>query len=135
MATVLQDAGHRVVSTDLVDRGHGTPGRNFLHETELQAPCVVTNPPFKLADDFALHALRLGAQKVALLMRLAWLEGRARHERVFKDHPPSRVWTFSRRLTMWRADDPNPRDSGGTMAFAWFVWERGHTGPVLGWLA
>ena len=124
-----------VISTDLIDRGFGISGRDFLFEQELLAPNVVTNPPFKLVDEFVLHALHLGAEKVAIFMRLAWLEGRARHKLLWSKHPPVRVWTFCGRQTLCRGDDPNPKDKGGAIAFAWFVWERGFTGsPSLGWL-
>lgn len=122
-------AGHSVESTDLVDRGFGTPRIDFLMEQELLAPNVVTNPPFKMADDFARHALDLGAEKVALLLRINFLEGVTRRDVLQK---LSRVWVFSKRLTMTigRTDA-----KGGMIAYAWYVWDRAHTGkPELGWL-
>lgn len=133
---VLETAGIRCVATDLVDRGYGEARRDFLMERELLAPVIVTNPPFKLADDFALHALSLGPDKLCLFARLAWLEGRARHERLWSRHPPSRIWVFARRLTLWRGDDPHPQDKGGAIAFAWFVWDAAASGgrPSLGWI-
>lgn len=136
ISRVLESHGHEVVSTDLVDRGYGTARRDFLMERELPAPCIVTNPPFKLADEFVLHALDIGAETVCMFMRLAWLEGRARHARLWSKHPPARIWTFAARQTLWRGDDPNAQTTGGAIAFAWFVWTRGHSGaPALGWIA
>lgn len=136
ISMVLEAGGHNVHSTDLVDRGYGIPRRDFLMEHRLAAPAIVTNPPFKLVDEFVLHAFHLGAEKVAIFMRLAWLEGSARHMRLWSKHPPVRVWTFSKRQTLWRGDDPNARDSGGTICFGWFVFEAGYSGaPALGWLA
>lgn len=135
ISRVLVDQGYDVVSTDLIDRGYGLHRRDFLFEQDLLAGSIVTNPPFKLADEFVLHALHLGAVKVAIFMRTAWLEGRERHRRLWGPHPPIRVWQFSGRQTLWRGDDVNPGDRGGAIAFAWFVWERGYTGaPALGWL-
>ena len=48
MARVLEARGHRVVGTDLVDRGYGEAGRDFLAETQLRdgVTAVVTNPPY-----------------------------------------------------------------------------------------
>lgn len=137
ISRVLEAAGHDVLSTDLVDRGYGEAGRDFLMEHGATDRAVVTNPPFKLADAFALRALDLGAPMVCLFMRLAWLEGQARAEALWRPHPPARVWVFSARQTLWRGDRARPEDANtGAMAFAWFVWERGHTGaPALGWLA
>jgi hypothetical protein len=135
ISEVLIAAGHATVSTDLVDRGYSQAGRDFLFEQSLPAPAIVTNPPFKLADEFVLHALRLGASKVAMFMRLGWLEGSARRASLWAPHPPARIWVFSRRQTLWRGDDVSPQEKGGAIAFAWFVWERGHVGaPALGWL-
>jgi len=136
ISDVLTEAEYDVVSTDMVERGFGIGGRDFLFETKLEAPAVVTNPPFKLADEFVLHALYLGAEKCAFFMRTAWLEGRARHARLWSKHPPVRVWQFCGRQTLWRGDDPSPKDKGGAIAFAWFVWEAGYRGaPALGWLS
>lgn len=133
ISRVLQDAGHEVISTDLVDRGFGTGGVDFLLDHRTKADNVVTNPPFKFAEAFVHHALARSRRKVALLCRLAFLEGAARR-RMFLSTPLARVWVFSSRLSMSRAGEvAAPR--GGMIAFAWFVWEHGHAGPPqLGWL-
>lgn len=137
ISRVLEATGRDVLSTDLVDRGFGESGRDFLLEHGATDRAIVTNPPFHLADSFALHALRLGAPMVCLFMRLAWLEGQARAETLWRPHPPARVWVFSARQTLWRGDQARPEGaSNGAVAFAWFVWERGHIGdPALKWLA
>jgi hypothetical protein len=136
MARPIEAAGYRVVATDLVDRGYGQPGRDFLLEQLLPEGCgsVVTNPPFKLATQFVEHALDLGARKVVVLCRVAFLEGQARrlgiHQRL------SRVWIFSKRITLWHgemAEEDRPY-SHGAMAFAWFVYEREHRGAVVGFI-
>lgn len=135
MSQVLTDSGYIVHSTDLVDRGFGEARTDFLMETRLRAPNVVTNPPFKLSDEFALHALFLGARKIALFQRTAWLEGTKRHANLWSRFPPTHIWVFSSRVTLWRGDDPDPKDKGGVMSLAWFVWDRGFRGiPALGWL-
>lgn len=135
IGNVLTANGHTVIGTDLVARGYGEPRRDFLFERDLLAPAIITNPPFKLADEFVLHALSMGAEFVAMFMRLTWLEGRARHDSLWSKRPPARVHVFSQRLTLWRGDEVG-RDAGGTIAFAWFVWQRGHSGDTaLRWIA
>jgi hypothetical protein len=47
MSKVLEAAGHEVISTDLIDRGYGEGGRDFLMEWQPRAPNIVTNPPFR----------------------------------------------------------------------------------------
>lgn len=136
ISRVLEAAGHEVVSSDLVDRGYGVVRRDFLFESYLAAPAIVTSPPFKLADEFTIHALHLGAEKVAIFQRTAWLEGRKRHASLWGPLPPVRIWQFCGRQTLWRGDDADKKDKGGAIAFAWFVWERGYRGaPALGWLS
>lgn len=131
ISKVLEAAGHDVISTDLVARGYGHARIDFLMERQLLAPTIITNPPFKFAEAFLAKAVDLGAEKVALLCRLAWLEGAARRT-MFEATALTRVWVFSRRLHIAR---PDYTGKGGLIAFAWFIWERGHQGPpTLGWI-
>ena len=44
MSGVLEQAGNRVLSSDLYDRGYGEIGHDFL-ETNRRAPNIMTNPP------------------------------------------------------------------------------------------
>lgn len=135
ISQILADAGHSVVSTDLVDRGYGDSHIDFLMEWQPRAPNIVTNPPFKLATQFIEHALSLTTGKVVMLGRLAWLEGVERREKLYDGGPIARVHVFSKRLTMQRARQAEESDAGGMIAFAWFVWEKGYEGkPTLGWL-
>ncbi len=136
IAKVLVAAGYEVISTDLMDRGYGESEVDFLEQTKKRCGCIITNPPFVLDDDFALHALKLGVRKFALLCRLAWLEGVERYETLFALGKLARVWVFAARQTLWFGDDEFPETDGGMTAYAWFVFEHGHDGsPTLGWLA
>ena len=133
ISKVLEAAGHDVISSDLVDRGFGFPKRDFLMEWEAHVDNIVTNPPFKLAEQFAEHSLRHSRRKVAFLCRLAWLEGKERGK-MFASTPLAKVWVFSSRVQMTRAGKPM-LEGGGMIAFAWFVWDHEHKGPpILGWL-
>ena len=69
----FRGAGHDVIATDLVDYGleDSQPGIDFLmeHCAPEGAACIVTNPPFKLAPEFARHGLEL-CDTVILLLRV-----------------------------------------------------------------
>lgn len=140
MSRVLIDHGYRVHSTDLMHRGYGEGGHDFLRATALPDRgdadwSIVTNPPFNRAGKFASHALTLNPRKLCLFVRCSFLEGQRRGGSLFRDHPPARFWVFSTRQTLWRGGDPNARSEGGAMAFAWVVWERHHRGgPLIGWI-
>jgi hypothetical protein len=145
MSRVLEAAGHTVVSTDLIDRGYGEGDRDFLMEWTPLAPNIVTNPPFRWAKEFIERALLLtrprmlvrggSTRKVALFLRLAFLEGQDRG-RWLPTTPLARVWIMSRRVPIAKGRMPaKDEEGGGVIAFAWFVWEHGHKGPpTIGWL-
>lgn len=130
----LEAVGYDVVSTDLINRGYGTSNRDFLLDYQTTADNIVTNPPFKLANEFVAHALTRSRRKVAMLCRLAWLEGKERGK-MFQRTPLARVWVFSSRIPMLRNGDAMMAGGGGMIAFAWYVWDHEHSGPpTLGWL-
>lgn len=133
ISRVLEERGHIVYSSDLVARGYGEGRVDFLMEWKPRSPNIVTNPPFKNAEDFIRHSLRMTTGKVALLLRLGCLEGIERGK-IFRSSPLARVWVFSARVQLWR-NGIATSESGGMVAFAWFVWEHGYVGkPTLGWL-
>ena len=136
IANTLASHGHLVHASDIVDRGYtGVEVKDFLQYDHRLALSIVTNPPFKLADEFVLHAIKLEVEKIAIFQRTAWLEGARRYDTLWGPYRPARIWQFCKRQTLWRGDDPNPKQKGGTIAFAWFVWERSHSGaPLIGWL-
>lgn len=136
ISEVLKNSGSRVISTDLVDRGYGRSGVDFLSfSPRFKFDHVVTNPPFTCCLEFAERALSHRPKKVALLMRLLWLEGKTRRK-FFETSGLSRVLVSSGRLNVSRnGEDFGDGGEGGMVAFAWYVWERGHRGPpTLGWI-
>jgi hypothetical protein len=132
IARVLRSAGHEVWSTDLVDYrspDQDQAGIDFLLEhgsTPYFIGSIVTNPPFKLADQFVRHALLL-CPRVYMLLRLAFLES-TRRTAILESGWLARVHVFRNRLPMMhRAGWNGPRASSAT-PFAWFVWDRDHRG-------
>lgn len=149
MSNILSDRCRGpVISTDLYDYGFGTHGVDFLQSDRAtwrflsgSKPLtnIITNPPFTHGEDFVLHAMSLRPKKMAMLLRLAWLEGQWRRDNIFRALPLKKVWVFSKRLSMDRGGKvklgPNGKKNGGMIAFAWYVFEEGHVGdPALGWL-
>jgi len=139
ISKVLIKHGHDIWSSDLYDWGysHGETGRDFLSCELLVVDAVITNPPFKVAQDFAMTALaatRARMGKVALLNRIAWLESDRRRE-MFTSTPLSRVWVFSKRLPMMHRHGWEGRRTTSMIGFAWFVWDHryeGRTSPGCG---
>ncbi len=85
----LQEFGHKVRGTDLVDRGYGEGGVDFLTCKEAMGNNIITNPPYKLALEFCQHALEIlpVGGKLAMFLKLTFLEGKKR-KNFFKRTPP-----------------------------------------------
>jgi hypothetical protein len=127
---VLRAHGHEVVGSDLIDYGRPDffSSRDFL--LERKAPdgceCVITNPPFKLIEQFVAHALDL-CPRVVMLARLAFLESERRCG-ILEGRGLARVHVFRKRLPMMHRDQWAGKKANSGMAFAWFVWDRGYAG-------
>lgn len=78
-----------VKSTDLVDRGYGKSGVDFLKCTTPFNGDIITNPPYKYAQEFVEHALELipNGHKVAMFLKLTFLESKNRRS-LFESNPP-----------------------------------------------
>ena len=130
---VLRAAGHRVIASDLIDYGDPThfSGRDFLMEHAAPEGCegICTNPPFRLAEEFVEHALRL-CPLVVMLLRLAFLESERRCH-ILEGRGLARIHVFRKRLPMMHRDGWQGRKASSGMAFGWFVWNRDHTGPAI----
>lgn len=132
MARALEAAGHPVRATDLYARGYGETGVDFLR-ADAAVDNIVTNPPYNVAEAFVAKGLTLARRKLALLLRLAFLEGANRARTIFLANPPSRVWVFSERITFYMKGAA--RAGSGTTAYAWFVWDKDAApGTELRWL-
>jgi hypothetical protein len=131
ISKVLQAAGYEVLSSDLIDRGCGAV-LDFLASSR-KVESIVTNPPFRLAEAFVRKAVASSSYKVAMLLRLTFLEGQSRYQ-LFQETPLKTMYVFSKRLSLYRSGEEN--QGGGTTAFAWFVWEHGYAKePTIRWIA
>jgi hypothetical protein len=120
----LRAYGHYVVTEDLVGYSGADAeivfGRDFLMERIPRCRTIVTNPPFKLADQFIRHGLGLGCD-VIVLLRLMALEGSSRSDII--DGHLTRVWAGIERLPgMHREGWEGNKLSNSSAPFAWFVF-------------
>ena len=130
IVTVLRAAGHEVTATDLNDRGcpDSIDRIDFLLPMRVDVDAIVTNPPFALAEAFVQTALER-ASLVIMLMRLAFYESdRRRH--ILEERGLARIHVFRKRLPMMHRVGWEGRKASSSMPFAWFVWDRKHSGPT-----
>ena len=115
------------VATDLRnDNIYGETDIDFLSEYR-KVNHIITNPPYRLAQQFVEHALECVDGKVAMLCKLAFLEGKARYS-LFQKNPIKTVYVFSKRLPLTKEGDTRKQSS--MIPFAWFVWEKGYKGKT-----
>ena len=129
-----------VLSCDLINRGYGRVGVDFLNTKFLREfNTIITNPPFSLFQEFAEKALKVAKKKVMMFGKLRALEGKKRGA-FMKNSPLKIVYVFKSRQRPLRNGSDIDELTGRkmnttTMAFAWFVWEIGYTGkPQIEWL-
>jgi hypothetical protein len=134
MSRVLEEYFAEVRSADAFDYGYA-PIRDFLsypYETNA-VDWVITNPPFKLAEEFVRRSLEVARVGVAMLVRTVFLESVGRYNRLFLNNPPAVFAQFVERVPMvkGRLDQKATTATG----YAWLVWNHGvNDGPKLAWI-
>jgi hypothetical protein len=134
MAKVLKEYFKAVHSSDAFSYGYGEV-RDFVEEPyEANAfDWVITNPPFRLAEEFVRLALPIARKGVAILARTVFLESVGRYRGIFREAPPTKFAQFVERVPMVRGR----LDIKATTAtgYAWLVWEKGTIdAPRLTWV-
>lgn len=135
MAEPLSEYFKSITSSDVFDYGYGQV-RDFLDRDykEGSFDWVITNPPFKLAEEFVLEGLRVSRIGVAMLTRTVFIESIGRYERLFKPTPPSVFAQFVERVPMvkGRLDKKASTATG----YCWVIWNKADQidAPKLAWI-
>jgi hypothetical protein len=120
MARVIEGYGYRVIASDLVDRGYGRGGIDFLTVTSVpRDAALITNPPFDddLPERFIRHAVAIGVVEMAMLLKATFWSAACRLP-LWHQHQPK----IEAMLT-WRVDF---LDLGNpAMDCVWCVWYPG----------
>jgi hypothetical protein len=127
MAKVLKEYFGNVGSSDAYAYGYGTVREDLTHPYETNSwDWVITNPPFRLAEEFVLRSLMVARKGVAILARTVFLESVGRYQAIFKDTPPTKFAQFVERVPMVKGR-LDGRASTAT-SYAWLVWEKDAVG-------
>lgn len=134
MAKVLSEYFRQVHAADAFSYGYGEI-RDFLtypYETNA-VDWVITNPPFRLAEEFVLRSLNVARIGVAILARTVFLESIGRYNSIFRSTPPTTFAQFVERVPMvkGRVD----RRATTATGYAWLVWTKTDgASPQLTWI-
>jgi hypothetical protein len=135
MAQALAEYFGDVLASDIIDYRYAAL-RDFLAEPyEAQSyDYVITNPPFRLAEQFIKEALRVARVGASMLCRSQFVEGIGRHERLFSKTPPLLIAQFAERVPMV-AGRLDPASKTAT-SYSWFHWKCGVLeAPKIVWIS
>lgn len=134
----LEELGYNVRSTDLIDRGYGIGGVDFLKCNEPFNGDIITNPPYKYAREFVEHGLKLipDGNRVFMFLKLQFLEGKNRRQ-LFDSGQLKKLYVSSSRILCAKNGEfTKMRASGGScLAYGWYEFEKGYNGkPIIEWV-
>lgn len=117
MANVLKKNGFQIIAGDIVDRGYiGTEIQDFVTARWARSPVLITNPPYKIAAEFILHAHRLNVEYMALLLKATFWHAISRYD-LWRFYPPAAIYPLT-----WRPDFLGR--GAPTMETMWCVWRQ-----------
>lgn len=137
IAKELITTGYSVHSTDIVKRDFKL--NDTLDYFTVSSPLplmdggfsVVTNPPYKVANEFLKHTLEVVQPKTCCaFLPVRYLEGIERYEQIYSKHKPSKILMYVRRLGCFTLKDIaagkklTERGVGSAVAYMWLCFDR-----------
>ena len=135
ISEALKEYGYNVKSTDLINRGYGIGGVDFLKNTEKWNGDFFTNPPFKYAEEFIEKSIELAddGRSIVMFLKIQFLESQGRYE-LFKKYPPKYVYVNSSRQ-LCAMNGEFEKYHATALCYCWYIFEKGFTGEtVLRWI-
>lgn len=121
MSLPLAEYFREVYSSDVCDYGFGQRA-DFLFPPIFRADWIITNPPFRLGEQFAQTAIKRAGCGVALLVRTAFLESADRFHSLYSVSPPLHILQFVERVPMFKGR--LDRHGSTATSYCWLVWRR-----------
>lgn len=135
ITNVLIKNGHTVYATDIIQRLPTIEIQDFFTCNKEWDGDIITNPPYTRAGEFVDKAMELikPGHKLALLLKIQFLEGKGRRE-LFKKYPPKVIYVSTSRFACVKNGNFTNSLNASAVCYAWFVWEKGFTGdPIIKW--
>src|ERR1035437_7148151 len=138
MSRPIAEFAKHVYASDVRDYGWGNKVHDFLMPFTPAGlgplDWIITNPPFRLAEQFIRTGLE-GAPNVAVLLRSTFTESEGRYRDLFSRTPPIMIAQFAERLPMFKGRIVE--DGSSATAYCWMVWSRNNpfsTETVFKWI-
>ena len=128
---VLDEFNYNYTSSDI------SLGSDFL-ENFSQHENIITNPPYRLAKEFILHAKKHTSKKIAMLLPLNYLHGIERYREIWSDKEfrLSKVYVFCRYPMLTNEIREDGKYNTGMMVYAWYIWDKDYLRdhPTIHWI-
>jgi hypothetical protein len=137
MVKPLREYFDHVEASDIHDYGAGFRVQDYIFGADPVGimAWTITNPPFRLAQQFITQARNTSRHGVAVIVRTAFLEGIGRYNDLFSTGAPTDILQFSERVVMHKGR-LSAKGSTAT-AYCWLVWRNNdRTGrSTFDWIA
>lgn len=155
MANPLCEYFCTVLASDVHDYGYCGAVADFLFRgSEIQLlkeiqprDWIITNPPFRLAEQFVQRGLEIATRGVAMLTRSVFIESAGRYRSLFSKTPPAAMAQFVERVIMakgvlrdpskpyWDENAKKWRRPSTATSYSWLVWLKSQPAqPRLMWI-
>ena len=151
IAKELSARGYSVYSTDIIERKfrlNDTVDYFSVHNFSLTKDdfAIVTNPPYKYANDFLKHTLEtIRPITCCVFLPVRYLEGKFRYNEIYSKYKPAKVLTYVKRLGCFTDKDIEEGrvtdiGVGSAVAYMWLcfdrdTWSNQDTKTELEWIA
>ncbi len=136
MVRPLREYFGTVEASDIFDYGAGFAVGDYLFGMDPDpVDWTITNPPFRLAEQFIARALRTSSRGCAFILRTAFLEGVGRWNRLFSHTPPTMVLQFSERVVMHKGILTKTGSTATAYCWVLFRTDISNTKTEFGWIA
>lgn len=138
----LIEKGFSVFSSDIIEREFPVQIIDFLKTDKKWNGDIITNPPYKYAQEFVEQGIKLLEEKdigyvqnkLIMFLKITFLEGQKRRK-MFEKYPPHYVFVFSKRIQVARNGDPEMFKKSSAACYAWFIWEKDFIGnTIIKWI-
>jgi hypothetical protein len=138
ISQVLLNYGYNVKSSDIQKRNFECEEIDFLQsDFEKNKYDIVTNPPYSLSLEIIKKATFIAKNKIAIVGRVQFLEGKRRYQCLYKDgfngFRLSKCY-FSVKRVGFDRENISYNNTSTTMS-AWFIFTKEYNGfPIVDWI-
>ena len=122
MAEPLKEYFKNVIAQDIFPYGYGKCQDFLKAKNNKKYDWIITNPPFKLAEEFIHKSLGEAKEGLAIFIRTTFLESIGRYNNIFSINKPYIVAQFSERVPLIKGKvDKNASTATG---YCWIIWNK-----------